>query len=472
MAKLNSSSIRLALAVGLLGVAGGCGDADLANPDSLDAPQKLARAQQAIKGGEPDSEHHASVGFAVNTGRGMAICSGTLIAPNLVLTARHCVAEVSSEYVICGRSGFGSVYPASALYMSISPNLFTDSAGFVSARKVFVPENGSDMCGYDIALIQLSDNIPSANATPVEPRLDEPVVRHETYTARGYGHTGEGEGTGVRRILEDLRVNCDGADCLRLGSVTPTEWVGDSGTCQGDSGGGAFDSEGRVLGALSRGADGCRSSVYSGVSGWASWIREHAVGAAKDGGYDAPDWADSDNDGAHNGVDNCPDVSNRDQLDTNGNEIGDACDDDIDGDGLPNKQDNCPAVDNVDQVDGDEDGIGDLCDDDVDGDEMLNDEDNCPDLANPEQLDSDEDGVGDACDDDVDGDGVTNAEDNCPATANPDQNADACSDDDGGGGFLGCSTSSPAAPLSGLLHAFALFVLLGVGRVKRRFNRG
>jgi len=49
-----------------------------------------------------------------------------------------------------------------------------------------------------------------------------------------------------------------------------------------------------------------------------------------------------------NGVDNCPDVSNIDQTDTDNDGVGDACD-------------NCPTVANANQADADSDGIGDDC---------------------------------------------------------------------------------------------------------------
>jgi Thrombospondin type 3 repeat len=71
---------------------------------------------------------------------------------------------------------------------------------------------------------------------------------------------------------------------------------------------------------------------------------------------------------------------------------------DQDHDGVSNARDNCPTVSNPDQRDSDGDGIGDVCDD-SDGDRITDDKDNCPTVSNPDQRDSDGDGIGDVCDD-------------------------------------------------------------------------
>ena len=75
------------------------------------------------------------------------------------------------------------------------------------------------------------------------------------------------------------------------------------------------------------------------------------------------------------------------------------CDTDDDGDGVLDKNDNCPLTANADQLDTDGDGIGDICDTDDDGDGVEDSLDNCPLTANPDQADWNNNGVGDVCGD-------------------------------------------------------------------------
>lgn len=176
------------------------------------------------------------------------------------------------------------------------------------------------------------------------------------------------------------------------------------------------------------------------------------------------DQADTDNDGVGDGCDNCS-IQNPDQADRDGDGQGDACDDDLDGDSVANTADNCPDVPNKDQLDtraekglsgtcgtkgdaccADDDGDGTndavdtcpldpnpgnaipendpRCKGDYDLDGISDHNDNCRDLANPTQANGDGDEFGDACDADLDGDLIPNSTDNCAEKANDDQRDD------------------------------------------------
>ncbi len=183
---------------------------------------------------------------------------------------------------------------------------------------------------------------------------------------------------------------------------------------------------------------------------------------------------DSDLDGVVDSIDNCINVSNQGQWDKDNDGIGNACDDDIDGDGFTNAEeelaltkvwdsssfpsedgdedgvadslDNCPEISNTQQLNFDQDEQGDACDLDDDNDSfddqfelehgtnpfdvlsfpltvldtdedgIVDDEDNCIDSANIEQADFDEDGLGDVCDDDDDNDSYSDENESIAGT--------------------------------------------------------
>ena len=125
---------------------------------------------------------------------------------------------------------------------------------------------------------------------------------------------------------------------------------------------------------------------------------------------------DPDNDLIFGEADNCPFTFNPNQVDTDGDGIGDICDPDDDNDGIPDGSDNCPLTPNSDQEDSDLDGIGNACDADNDND-GVSDADEIALGLDPFSRDSDGDGYDDGADVfpsdplewfDTDGDGVGN----------------------------------------------------------------
>jgi hypothetical protein len=137
-----------------------------------------------------------------------------------------------------------------------------------------------------------------------------------------------------------------------------------------------------------------------------------------------PFYGDRDGDGWWDRSDNCPSDPNPDQLDRDGDQRGDACDDDRDNDGHGDDEDNCPDVKNAAQDDLDVDGKGDACDPDTDDDGVPTEGDNCDFHWNPGQENADGDAFGDACDpdpEDSDNDGLNDLVDNCWNLFNPGQ---------------------------------------------------
>lgn len=138
---------------------------------------------------------------------------------------------------------------------------------------------------------------------------------------------------------------------------------------------------------------------------------------------DIPDFLDDDRDGDDvvNADDNCPDVLNPNQENTDGvADGGDACDDDDDNDGTPDADDDFP-LDAAEDTDTDGDTIGDNADDDDDGDGFS---DSIEELCFSDPLDdavvpanNDGDAECDALDDDDDNDGLTDVEEDVLGTS-------------------------------------------------------
>ena len=105
-----------------------------------------------------------------------------------------------------------------------------------------------------------------------------------------------------------------------------------------------------------------------------------------------PQPGDVDADSRADVSDNCPNIANINQVDSDSDGQGDACDSDDDNDTVADLSDNCPVDANGNQLDGDGDMNGDVCD-------------NCPSASNPGQADFEGDGIGDTCDPDDDNDG-------------------------------------------------------------------
>jgi hypothetical protein len=291
---------------------------------TVDQSTRSAVAVRALKSTSGRTSHYST-------------CTGALIAPNLVVTAQHCIAESSngSGVVDCDTTTFLPHYAAERISVTTEYKTFPRNGVTYRVQEVVVPASPTDrnlMCGSDIALLILEKNVPMTDTTPLIPRLDAPVRRGEVYRIVGFGNTSvTGNDSGTRRQRSGLTIECISNECRAYTNVRSTEFLGSEGTCYGDSGGPSLDSEERLLGVLSRSEAGtCRNPTYAGVYQWRSFMRKHGRRAQMLGGYEAPAWlearGDQDQDAVADGTDNCPTITNANQKDADGDSLGDACD--------------------------------------------------------------------------------------------------------------------------------------------------
>ncbi len=262
---------------------------------------RLESSMQTIQGGTEDESHTYAIGLRLNE---TSLCSGTLIASNLVLTARHCIAERSTS-TDCEKATFGKVTSVAGISASTCTDLHAkDCVAWYGVKEIMTPD-GTAACGQDIALLILSTNI--TTVTPATPLLDS-LAATSPFTAIGFGKPHATTGTtGVRRVRKDIDMICAPGysapkyDCSKMGKyLSDNDFLSGAGVCPGDSGAGAFDQDSvarkapLAIGVASRGwgdaEDNCTYMIFNELAPHASLIRTSGRKAANAGAYPTPSW--------------------------------------------------------------------------------------------------------------------------------------------------------------------------------------
>jgi secreted trypsin-like serine protease len=195
--------------------------------------------------GQPDGNTHPYVGaLAIEWNSEMIqICSGTLVAPQVFLTAAHCVAWLP-EFGFSEDDVFVTFDPAFTPASTFHGGTYHAHPGFSDFQG-----KGGRAEPHDIAVIVL-DAAPGITPARLPTRnlldtLNERAgLRRETFTAVGYGTVREDKTRGFQPIFWDGLRRHSVQSALALNrtwltlSMNPS--TGNGGTCYGDSGGPHF----------------------------------------------------------------------------------------------------------------------------------------------------------------------------------------------------------------------------------------
>jgi len=228
---------------------------------SLQAVETTNSTPSRIVGGIPASkERYPYFSLAANNVNNPGGCGGSLILPDVVMSAAHCI----------------NAFRQDRLYVNIDDK---DERPAISnvARQVSHPDFRNDNSfRYDVKLMFLEEPLTGVQVVGLGDGPDPPNV----LTVIGFGNVKSGGSSSDILLEVSVETASDNLCELQYGGRYRRDIMfcaGQAGldACQGDSGGPMMDAAGRQVGIVSFG-DGCAQSdafgVYTRVSALREWI--------------------------------------------------------------------------------------------------------------------------------------------------------------------------------------------------------
>lgn len=217
-----------------------------------DQDYESGHRENPIVNGQETSDYPATGMLLV---QGQTFCTGTVIAPRTVITAAHCVEQMSPSEMTFG----------------LGPNENQVQAELKVVSAVQHPQWDSQQLANDVAIVTLGEDAPVAPVALNKAMDDTWIGRKVTLVGYGVSDGPSQTGAGIKREVD---VTIDKLDATHLQYTTQNGQT----ACNGDSGGPAYADEGGQLviaGVTSYGDQNCQQyGVYTRVDAFLDFIEE------------------------------------------------------------------------------------------------------------------------------------------------------------------------------------------------------